>query len=276
MAKLVVSQIRSGEGWILTRLSNVGPEVIADRMDDLLVGPLLVASEAFETWTPPGGEQIEAHLFAFTGDAAKAILRDTSRWGGERAIFACLPTLPDADAKRKYLPDVLRPWDPDRLKATFYGQMGKRYASRGLWFAKERDRARFVEASIEKIVSAAGLKLPVGDATIVLDMPTDSTFEGEYAHSGRAESFQMSRKFSSQMISRRWTIERGDWRGEQTRLTRASSISWRERGVRIASTAGIVILSIPVFALVTLVAILTKISGTGTTVSKSTPPRAIR
>src|SRR5436190_522270 len=175
MAKLSISQIRSGEGWILTRLSNVGCEVIPDRMDDLLVGPLLIASEAFETWTPPGGTQQGAHLHAFTGDAAKAMLRDSSRWGSERAIFACLPRLPDDDAKRKWMPDALRPWDPERLKATFYGQVGKRYASRGFWFAKERDRARLVEASVEKILREAGLTLPVGDATIVLEMPTDST-----------------------------------------------------------------------------------------------------
>ena len=68
MSKLAVSQIRSGEGWILTQLSNVGTEVIPSAMPDILDGSLLVASEAFETWTPPGGEQLEAHLYAFSGD----------------------------------------------------------------------------------------------------------------------------------------------------------------------------------------------------------------
>ena len=276
MSKLSVSQIRSGEGWILTRLSNVGTEVIPATMPDVLSGPLLVASEAFETWAPPGGEQLEAHLFAFVGDAAKAMLRDSSRWGGERAFFACVPSLPDADAKRRWMPDVLRPWDPTRLKATLYGQQGKGLASRGLWFAKERDRARYVEASIEKVLGEAGLKLPVGDATIVLEMPTDSTFEGDYTCSGKAESFAMSRVFPSQMISRRWTIEHGEWRGEQVRLNRAASMSLRERAVRITSTAGIIILSVPVFLLVSLIALLTKLTGTAVAPSKSRPPSALR
>jgi hypothetical protein len=276
MPKLSVSQVRSGEGWILTRLSNVGPEILAGPMADLLTGPLLIASEAFETWTPPGGEQLEAHLVAFRGDAAKAMLRDASRWGADRAIIACLPRLPDADARRKWLPDVLRPWDPDRLKATFYGQVGKGHAIRGLWVASDRDRARYVEASIEKILGEAGLKLPAGDATIVLEMPTDSTFEGEYAHSGRGASFSLSRAFPSQMVSRRWTIERGEWRGEQTRIRRASELGLRVRAIRFVATAGIFILSIPVFALVALVALITRFSGTTTSVSKSTPPRALR
>lgn len=276
MANLSISQIRSGEGWILTRLSNVGSEVLAGEMADLLTGPLLIASEAFEAWTPPGGEQLEAHLYAFQGEAAKAMLRDASRWGKDRAIFACLPALPDEDAKRRWISDALRPWDPERLKATFYGQFGKRYASRGLWFAKERDRARYVEASVAKVLAEAGLKLPTGDATIVLEMPTDSTFEGEYACSGQGASFSISRQFPSQMVARKWTIERGEWRGEQTRLSRAASLPWRERAVRWISTAGIFLLSIPVFLLVAFVAVIAKLTGSNTTVSKSAPPRALR
>lgn len=276
MPKLSVSQIRSGEGWILTRFSNIGPEILSDRMSDLLVGPLLIASEAFETWTPPGGDQIEASLYAFMGEHAKAMLRDSSRWAGERAIFACLPRLPDQDARRRWIADALRPWDPVRLGATFYGQFGNGHAIKGLWFATERDRARYVEEGVTKVLTDSGLRLPNGDVTLVLEMPTDSTFDAEYRYSGTGESFSIKRDFPTRMLAREWFVRRGDWEAVEKRTTRATGTTLRERAIRFTATAGIFLLSLPVFALVALVAVVTRFTGASTTVSNSAPPRASR
>ena len=276
MSKLSVAQIRSGEGWILTRFSNLGAEVLADGMSDLLVGPLLVSSEAFETWTPPGGEQLEANLFAFSGDAARAMLRDTSRWGADRGYFACLRKLPDDDARRRWIPDALRPWDPERLGATAYGQVGRRHPIQGIWFARERDRARYVETAVSKVLAAAGLRLPNGDVTLVLEMPTDSTFEGVYKCTGSGESFSMKREFPSRMLTRRWFVRRGEWEAEEKKSARRSETSFRERVIRATATTGIFLMSLPVFALVALVALVTKLTGSSTSVSKSAPPRALR
>lgn len=274
MPKLTVSQIRSGEGWILTRFSNVGPEILADSMSDLLVGPLLVASEAFEAWTPPGGEQIEATLYAFIGDAAKAMLRDPSRWAGERAIFACVPRLPDEDARRRWISDALRPWDPVRLGATVYGQSGSGHAIEGLWFATERDRARLVEFAVTRVLAECGLRLPNGDVTLVLEMPTDSTFDATYRYSGIGDTFALKRDFPTRMLAREWFVRRGEWEAVEKRTMRADGTSLRERAIRFSATAGIFLLSLPVFALVALVALMTKFTGASTTVSDSAPPRA--
>ncbi len=55
MSQLTVRQLRSGEGWVLTDASNVGIDVLTRELADLVQGVLLVASDDFERWTPPGG-----------------------------------------------------------------------------------------------------------------------------------------------------------------------------------------------------------------------------
>lgn len=269
MPRFHVNQVRSGEGWILTRADLAGPEDLAGDLADLLPGVLLVASEDFETWTPPGGEQLEAHLFAFRGDQAKAILRDWKRWGSRRAIFACLPAMPDADARRRWMPDALRPWDPERLKATAYGQLGREWAQQGLWFATERSRARFVELAVSRLLSRDGVRLPNGDVTLVLEMPTDSTFEADFKVSGTGESLSLKRDFPSRMMSREWTIRKGEWEAVEKRVSRASQQGLKARLMQAVATTGIIVLSVPVFLMVLVVALVAKVTGSSTTVSTS-------
>ena len=264
-----VNQVRSGEGWILTEPSNLGPEALASEMADLLSGPLLVASEEFETWTPPGGEQVEALIYAFIGEPAKAMLRDCKRWGRRRAIFACLPTLPDEDAKRRWMPDALRPWDPERLKATAYGQLGKDWAQQGTWFASERDRARFVELSVSRLLAQHDRRMPNGDVTLVLEMPTDSTFQAEFKVAGSGEGFTIRREFPSLQMSREWSIRKGEWEALERRTSRAAKGSLRARFTQGLATAGILLLSIPVFLMAIVVAIVARIAGSTTSVSTS-------
>src|SRR6185295_7420934 len=144
------------------------------------------------------------------GDAIEAMLRDCKRWGSRRAIFALLPVLPDEDARRRWISHATRPWDPERLKATVYGQLGADWAVRGLWFAKELDRARYVEASVAKLLRENGVpRLPNGDVTIVLEMPMDSSFDAVFSVSGSGESLALEREFPSRMMSRRSFIRRG-------------------------------------------------------------------
>lgn len=264
-----VNQIRSGEGWILTDPQNVGVEAMASELADLLVGPLVIASEDFETWTPPGGEQLEAHVFAFLGDAAKAMLRDWKRWGGRRAIVACFPSLPDADARRRFMPDALRPWDPDRMKATFYAQLGKDWAQQGTWFAKERDRARFVETAVKRVLDAASVRLPNGDVTIVFEMPTDSTFEAKFDVSGSGDSLRIKRDFPSRMLSREWFVNKGEWEAVERKSSARASKSLKQRALSALATTGIVVMSIPVFCIVAVAAVIAKLTGASTTVSTS-------
>ena len=269
-----VNQVRSGEGWILTDPANLGPEALAGDLSDLLQGPLLIASEEFETWSPPGGEQIEAHLWAFLGEPAKAMLRDWKRWGGKRAIFACLPSLPDADATRRWLPDALRPWDAERLKATAYGQVGKDWAQQGIWFATEQNRGRFLEAAVSKLLASHGVRLPNGDVSIVLEMPTDSTFEASFKVSGSGDSFSLKRDFPSQLTSREWRVRKGEWEAIEQRTSRAAKASFRVRFLQGLATVGILVLSIPVFLLAIAVAIVAKFAGSSTT--PSTAAKSLR
>jgi len=269
MATFRVHQIRSGEGWILSDPSNLGPEALSDDLSDLVVGPLLVASADFDTWTPPGGEKLGERLYAFRGEAAKTMLRDWKRWSSRRAIFACLPTLPDEDARRRWIADALRPWDAERLKATAYGQLGREWAQRGTWFASERDRSRFIEVAVTRVLSERGNRLPNGDVTIVLEMPADSTFDAQFKVSGNGESLNLRRDFPSQQMSREWSIRKGEWEAVESRSSAGASTSWRVRLTQHLATVAILLMSIPVFLLVVIVALIAKFTGSSTTVSTS-------
>jgi hypothetical protein len=275
MAKHRVTQMRSGEGWTLTDVSNLDASILASEMSDLAQGVLLVATEEFEAQSPSGGEQVEAHLYAFRGDAIKTMLRDCKRWGSRRAIFALLPVLPDEDARRRWISHSTRPWDPERLKATAYGQLGADWAVRGLWFAKEHDRARFVEASIAKLLREHGVaRLPNGDVTIVLELPMDSSFEALFAVTGSGESLVLERDFPSRMMSRRSFIRRGGWEGEERKSGKRSDVSLKYRLTQGLVSAAIVVVSLPMFAMVALVALITKLTGGSTDVSSTQPRRA--
>jgi hypothetical protein len=273
MSKLRVSQVRSGEGSILTRFSNIGPEVLPDVLPEACDGVLLVASDAFETSTPAGGEQVEAHLYAFRGEPARAMLRDPGRWASRVANFALLPAFPDEDARRRCIPQALRPWDPERMKATVYGQLGTAYAHRGLWFARDVDRRRFVEAAVSPFLAAAGHRLPNGDVTIVLEMPTDSTFEATYSAKGTGPAFTVRRRFDAAGLVREWRIDRGEWRATERRTATRAGTGWRARLVDWAASAGIFLLSLPTFLLALAVVLIARGTGTTTTLGRDARPR---
>jgi hypothetical protein len=269
MPNLRVQQLRSGEGSILTHFDSLGPECLADELSDLLEGFLVISSEAFESWTPPGGEQLEALVYAFTGDAARAMLRDHRRWDRERALFAVVPVLPDEDAKRRCMPHALRPWDAERLNAVVYGQYGSRYAHRGLWFANDEDRRRLDEVAITRLLEKAGLTLPNGDITLVLELPTDATFDATYRASGKGEGFRLRRDFPLRALRKSWWIVRGEWRGEEASLGRRSGQAFSERLARSIASGAILLLSLPVFLLVGAVALFSRLTGSGTPTSES-------
>jgi len=276
MAKHRVTQMRSGEGWTLTDTSNLDASILASEMSDLAQGVLLVASEDLGAQSPAGGDQLEAHLFAFRGEAIKSMLRDCKRWGSRRAIFALLPAMPDADARRRWISHATRPWDPERLKATVYGQVGGDWAVRGLWFAKEHDRARFVEASIAKVLRENGVaRLPNGDVTIVLELPTDSSFDALFSVSGSGDTLVLEREFPSRMMTRRTFIRRGGWEGEETKSGKRSDVSLKYRLTQGLVSAAIVIVSLPMFLAVMIVMLVTKLTGSSTTVSATQPRRAV-
>ncbi len=270
MAQLHIRQIRSGEGWFLTQAGSLGPEVIASEMPDRLDGGvLLVASEAFETWTPRGGHQIEAHLYSFSGDAAVEMLRDWRRWGMRRAILAVVPAMPDDDARRRNMPDSLRPWDPDRLKATVYGQLGKDWAQSGLWFAAERDRVRYIEAAVVKALADHGARLPNGDVTIVLDLPPDATFDAEFTLAGSGAAATIRRAMPEKGTEREWTVASNEWTATERRTRRRSGREMKVRFAQGLATLGIILVSIPTFIMVAIVALIAKLTGNTTTVSSS-------
>lgn len=264
MSQVSVHQLRSGEGWLLTDASHADPSLIPEALSDLLIGPLLVASEEFESWTPPGGEQLEAHLHAFSGEDAVRMLREWRRWATPGALFACVPRPPDADARRRHAPDALRPWDAERLGATFYGQLGKRFAAHGLWFALERDRARYLEAAFRRLVEEAGHRMPNGDVGVVFDLPADQAVEAEFRVRGRGESFRVSRRFPELGVRRTWRVRDGEWEGEETRTSGRRRASLGRRLVQGLASGLILVLSLPVFLLVALIALVTKLAGSGT------------
>jgi hypothetical protein len=272
MARLSVTQLRSGEGWILTTLSRHGPEAVAAELPDLLVGPLLAGSES----KPPAeGRPLGENLWAFEGDQAKRVLETLPRWAGKGAIVAAVRELPDDDARRRFIPDALRPWDAERLGATFYAQVGSRYHVRGAWFARERDRMRFVEIAFRRLAQAAGVRLPNGDVTIVFELPTDSTFEAVFQVSGSGDALRLSRRFPARGLERTWRIVKGEWEAEERRGLRPGAAGvGRSLGQKLAS-ASIVVLSVPVFLLVGAVALFTRLFG-GTTASSSAQPRVTR
>ena len=270
MATFRVHQIRSGEGWILTEPSNASAEVLASDLADLVKGVMLVSSVDFVNAPPPGAEKIAPGLFAFRGDAAKAMLRDWQRWGSRRAIFALVPAVPDEDARRKWIADALRPWDAERLKATVYGQLGSEWAQRGLWFAGERERGLFVDAAVRKLLADRGARMPNGDVTIVLELPTDSTFDARFDVSGSGKDVVLRREFPSRLMSREWSIRSNDWEALERKSASKSGKTFRERAVQALATAGIIVVSIPTFVMVLAVAVIAKLTGSATTVSTST------
>lgn len=270
MTTFRVHQIRSGEGWILTEPSNLSAEALADELADLVTGVMLVSSVDFVSGAPSGGEKVAPGLFAFRGDAAKAMLRDWKRWGGRRAIFAIVPAVPDEDARRKWIADALRPWDAERLKASVYGQLGSEWAQRGLWFAGERERGLFLNAAVRKLLADRGARMPNGDVSIVLELPTDSTFDARFDVSGSGKDVVLRRDFPSRLMSREWSIRSGDWEALERTSASKSGKSFRERAVQALATVGILVVSIPTFLMVLAVALIAKLTGSATTVSTST------
>jgi hypothetical protein len=267
VSKLAISQLRSGEGWILTDISSLGPEALATDLADLLNGPVLIASDDFESHPPAGGQLIDAGLYAFPPEAAKALLREPQRWTKQRAIFAVVPSLPDADARRRWISDALRPWDPDRLRASVYGQLGKRFANRGLWFKDERDRARYVAAAVTKVLGERGVRLPNGDVTLVLETPTDSTFEAEFTVQGSGDALSLKRDFATRGVTRQWFVRRGEWEATERRRSTSGPRSFRQSAAQVVASGLIFLLAIPTFLFVAMVAIITKLTGSTTTVS---------
>ena len=277
MPNFHVSQVRSGEGWILTQSSHAGPEVIADEMPDLMAGPLLVASDELGTSPPQGGDAVAPMIHALRGEAARRFLRDHRRWSGKGAIFASVPEVPDADARRRWIPDALRPWDAERLRATFYGQSGRRFHHEGVWFATEHDRRRYVEVAVSRLLKSAGLRLPNGDVALVLELPTDSTFTADFTCSGTGDAFRITRRFPERGFVRTWSIRRGDWVAEERKLpTPGKGEGVRGRGVQWLATAGIIALSIPTFAMVALVALVAKLTVIAASTSTTRLPPAAR
>lgn len=270
MAKLTVRQLRSGEGSILTRVSHVGPENLPDAMPDLFDGTVLLASaDSFAKAPPAGAETVSPGLFAFRGDAARQLVRAHATWAAEGGIFGIFREMPDEDSRRRSISNPERPWDPERMKALCYAQLGpaSRYAHTGTWFLAESDRRCFVETGVSKLLAEAGLKLPNGDVTLVLEMPTDSTFEAEFDVRGSGPGFSLRREFRTRGLVREWTIDRGEWRCVETRTPQAATRNWRERVISAVATTGIFILSIPTFLVVGVALLIAKFGGGSSTVS---------
>lgn len=269
MAKYRVWQLRSGEGAILTRWSHLGLGELPQALPELFDGRiLLVAGEDLPASGPEGGEDLGEGLWALRGEAARAFVADSDPLSRRALIWALVDELPEADARTRCIPEALRPWDHERLGAVAYAQCGKRYEHRGLWFQDPEDRRRWHEQAVRRILEPAGLSLPSGDVSLVLEMPGDATFEAELVAKGSGDSFRLRRDFGNQGFEREWWVERGEWKGEQTRRPRRGSAPLRQRAVQAIASTGIFLISLPVSLFVFLVLLTTKLTDVSTTSRK--------
>ena len=269
MAKYRVWQLRSGEGAILTRWSHLGLGELPKALPELFEGRvLLVAGEDLPPGGPAGAESLGEGLWAVKGAEARAFLAESESLSRRGLIWALVDEIPEEDVRTRCIPEALRPWDHERLGAVVYAQSGKRYAHQGVWFQDPEERRRWLEQALRRILEPAGLELPTGDVTLVLEMPSDATFEAELIAKGRGDGFRLQRDFGNQGFEREWWIERGEWKGEERRRPNRKDAPLRQRFVQGLATTGIFLLSLPVSLFVFLVLLTTKMTAVSSTSSK--------
>jgi hypothetical protein len=270
MSKFRVRQLRSGEGAILTDLSNQSlselPRVLPELLEKRV---LIVAGEGLPKAGPRGAESVAEGAWALRGDDAARFLAEADGRDQRGLIWALCDELPSDDVVGRCLPDPLRPWDNERLDAVAYAQSGKRYAHQGVWFRDEEQRRRWVEAAVARLLDDEGVGLPAGDSTLVLELPTDSTFDAAYTLRGRGDSLRIKRDFGHQGFEREWWIERGEWKGEETRRPKRETAPLAQRLTQGVATAGIFLLSLPVSVFVFFVLLTSKLATDSTSTSRA-------
>lgn len=269
MPKFRVRQLRSGEGAILTQLSNLSVSELPMVRPELFEnGVLLVAGEGLPAAGPPGAEGVADGLWVLRGDDASRFVSESHPEGRGRLMWAVLDERPSAERLTRCAPDALRAWDHERLEASVYAQSGEGYAQQGVWFRDEEERRRWLEAAVSRLLDAADRELPTGDATIVLELPTDSTFEATYTLRGKGAAFRIKRDFGNHGFLREWRIERGEWMGEETRRAKRDNAPLAQRITQSLATLGILVLSLPVGLFVACALLTTKLTSGSDSSSK--------
>lgn len=262
----LVSQQRTGEGAFLLHVSSQPAERLPDVLPELFDGVLLVASADLTAAERSRGRELAPGLWTFSGADARQVMARAGRWGRRDARFGTRSELPDQEQLGRCIPDPARPWDHERLGLSAYGELGGLRARAGTCFADELHRRRWIEAAVASWMGVEPAGLPNGDVTLVLDLLPETTFRARFKTRGRGGSLRVRRDFAEAGITRRWWVRDGEWMGEEERRPAGGERRLLPAVAQWAASAGILLLSLPVAALLLLVLATTKlvdVSSTG-------------